>query len=178
MFTQRLLDEEAKRERIKQYWRKRREEKEMEQKKALERMRFVANLERAKSFHQIRLLKFGMQKFKNLIKWKVRNKKVCMELRRHICFRDHFVAWKKFTVQIWEQRKAKAIACYNLHCKMMAWSRWQQIFLVAQSKKILAEDWFNLRLSEQVFRAWARVTAQTRMIFEIKQRQAEAHFNW
>lgn len=141
-------------------------------------MRFLANLERAKIFHQIRLLKYGMRKFKNLIKWKNRNKKVCMEFYRRIYFRDHFVAWRNFTAKIWQERKAKAEACHNLHCKMLVWSRWQEVFLVTQSKKILAEDWYHLRLSEQVFRAWARVTAQTRMIYELKQRHAEAHFNW
>lgn len=175
---QRLLDDETKRDRIREYWRKRRLEKELEEKKAIERMRFLANIELAKTFCHTRQLKRAVEKFKNLIRWKVRNKKVSIELRQRILYRDYFQMWRKLTVRIWEERKAKADACYNRHCKLVAWSKWHEFFLIAQSKKLLAEDWYYLRLSERVFRAWNRVTAQTRLVFEIKTKQAEAHFNW
>ncbi|XP_031622944.1 uncharacterized protein LOC116340532 [Contarinia nasturtii] len=174
----RRLDEEAKRERIREYWRKRRLEKEIEAKKALERMRFLTNLELAKAFNRSHLLKWAMEKFKNIVRWKHRNKHVSTELRHRMLYRDYFHRWKKHTNRIWEERKAKADACYHLHCKLMAWAKWQECYMIMRRKVWLADDWFHLRLSERVFRAWNCVTAQTRLIFEIKTRQAEAHFNW
>lgn len=141
-------------------------------------MRFLANMEIAKSFNRERLLKHAIEKFKNIVKWKIRNKKVSNELRRQILFRNTFQKWRNLTVRIWDERKSKADAFHNHHCKVIVWSKWQQYYLVTQSKKMVAEDWFHLKLSERVFRAWERVTAQARLVYELKQRQAEAHFNW
>lgn len=172
------MDEEAKRERIKEYWRKRRVEKELEEKKAIERMRYLANMEIAKAFNRERMLKSAIQKFKNIVNWKHRNQKVSIELRDRIYYRIYFQSWRNYTIRIWDERKAKADACYNLHCKMIAWKKWQEYYLIVQSKKLLADDWFQLRLSDRIFRAWNCVTAQTRLTYEIKMKQAEAHFNW
>lgn len=172
------MDEEAKRERIREYWRKRRQEKELEAKKAIDRMRFLANIELAKNFSRFRLLKCAMEKFKNMVRWKKRNKKLSNELRHRILYRNHFQRWRDYTIWIWGERKAKADALYNLNCKRMAWSKWQQIHLIMQGKKWLADDWFHMRLSEHVFRAWNCVTAKTRLVVEIKMKQAESHFNW
>lgn len=141
-------------------------------------MRFLANIEIAKAFNRSRMLKYAMQKFKNIVDWKKRNKQVSNELRRRILYRDTFQNWRKLTNRIWTERKSKADACYNRHCVLIAWQKWQQCYLIAQSKKMVADDWFALKLSERVFHAWERVMAQTRLIFEIKQKQAEAHFNW
>lgn len=141
-------------------------------------MRFLENMERAKSFDQNRLLKMAINKFRNLVKWKHRNIKVSKELRYRIICRDYFKKWREITAKIWTERKAKADACYNLHLKMATWASWQQLFLIAQSKKMLAEDWFNYKITERVLRAWDRITAQTRLKIEIKEKQAEAHFNW
>lgn len=135
-------------------------------------------MELAKTFSRSRQLKWAIEKFKNIIRWKNRNKIVSAKFRKQIIYRDYFRKWRKLTVRIWDERKAKADACYHLHCKLVAWSKWQEYFLIIQSKKLLADDWYHLRLSERVFRVWNRVTAQTRLIFEIKTKQAEAHFNW
>lgn len=172
------MDEEAKRQRIKEFWRKRREEKELEAKKALERMKFLADLEKAKAFYRERLLKQAMNKFRNIVQWKNRNKKVSAEMRRRIIFRHIFGLWRQHTIRVWEERKERAISFYNRSCLKMAWSRWQQDYLILQSKQMVADDWFHLRLSERVFQAWERLAAQTRLIFEIKQKQADAHYNW
>lgn len=141
-------------------------------------MRFLENVERAKLFDRERLLKWAVGKLRNLVKWKIRNKKVSNEFRYRILGRDYLQRWRVITAKIWTERKAKADACYDLHCKMVALASWQQYFLVAQSKKLVADDWFNFRLSERVFRAWDRITAQTRLTFEIKQKQADTHFTW
>lgn len=172
------MDDQAKRERIKEYWRKRREEKELEERKAIEKMRFLTNLERAKTFHRFMALKAVIEKFKNIVRWKNRNLRVCKELRHRIICREFFNKWRQITQKIWTERKLIAENCYNRHCVKMAWSAWQECYLIMQSKKLLAEDWYHLRLTGEVFRVWERVTAQTRLVMEVKQKQAEAHFNW
>lgn len=141
-------------------------------------MKFLADLEKAKAFYRERLLKQAMKKFRNVVQWKIRNKKVSTEMRRRIILRNIFMKWRQHTVRVWEERKERAISFDNRRCLKMAWSRWQQEYLILQSKQMVADDWFHLRLSERVFQAWERITAQTRLIFEIKQRQADAHFNW
>lgn len=172
------MDEEAKRQRIKELARRRREEKELEAKKALERMKFLADLEKAKAFNRERLLKQAMKKFRNIVQWKIRNQNVSTEMRRRVIFRNIFMKWRQHTIRVWIQRKERAISFYNRHCLKTAWLRWQQEYLILQSKQMVADDWYNLRLSERIFRAWERKTAQTRLIFEIKQKQADAHFHW
>lgn len=175
--SQKRLDEETKRERIKEYWRKRRIEKELEQKKAIERMKFLAKLEVAKTFDLTVQLKWAMKKFKNIVNWKHRNNNVGIALHRRILYRDHFQGWRKYTIQIWMERKAKADEFHNLHCMSIAWMHWQENYQIVQNKRLLADDWFYLRLSERVFFAWYRVAAEKRLVYEIKMKQAEAHFN-
>lgn len=172
------MDEDAKRQRIKEYWRKRREEKELEAKKAMERMKFLANIQVAKSFNRQKLLQRSMNKFKNIVKWKKRNLKMSTEMHRRIITKKYLIQWRKHTIAVYEERKKKAMAFYNHLCMKSAWEQWMKCFLVTQSKKMLADDWFHLRLSERVFQAWERVTAHSRFVFEIKLKQAEAHYNW
>lgn len=172
------MDEQTKRERIKLYWRKRREEKEIEAQKAADRMKYLANLELCRAFYRARLLKEAMEKFKNILKWKRRNKKVCVEFRRRIISKAYFQKWRKITLQVWEERKSKADACYDKHCMKIAWEKWQQIYVVTQNKQFLAEDWFHLKISVRVFRAWKGIAAQTRLVYETKEKLAETHFSW
>lgn len=141
-------------------------------------MKYLANMQVAKAFHREKQLKWVMDKFKNIVKWKIHNKAASRQMHRRIICRNYFIGWRKHTIQVYEERKNKAIAFHNRHCIKIAWNAWFERFLVTQSKKMLAEDWFHLRLSEQVFRAWERVTAHTRLVLEMKQKQAEAHFNW
>lgn len=141
-------------------------------------MKFLADLEKAKAFNRERILKQAMKKFRNIVKWKIRNQNVCIKMRRRIILRNIFVKWHQHTLRVWEERKEKAIVFYNRHCLRIVWIRWQQEYSIVQSKQMVADDWYQLKLGERVFCAWERKTAQTRLIFEIKQRQADAHFNW
>lgn len=141
-------------------------------------MKYLANMQVAKSFDRQKLLKRAMDKFKNIVKWKNRNKIVSRQMHRRIICRNFFMGWRKHTIRVFEDRKNKAMAFHNQHCMKIAWTLWFEHYLITQSKKMLADDWFHLRLSERVFRAWERVTAHSRLVFEMKQKQAEAHFNW
>lgn len=141
-------------------------------------MKYLSNMQVAKAFCRQKQLTRAMNKFKNIVKWKIRNRNVSREMYRRVIFRNYFIAWRKHTIQLYEDRKNRAIAFHNRRCMKTAWTLWLEQYLITQSKKMVADDWFHLRLSERVFRAWERVTAHTRLVFEMKQKQAEAHFNW
>lgn len=165
-------------QRIKDYVRKRHEDKELKIKRAQQQIKFLADLEKAKDFDRKRLLKHSMFKFQNISRWKIRNEIVSMEMQRRIIFRNIFTKWKHDSVYVCEVQKMKAVAFYNQRCLRAAWSRWQEKYSIAQSNKWTAVDWFHLRLSERVFQGWNRVAAHTRNLFEIPKAKADAHFNW
>lgn len=157
---------------------KRLAEKELRILKAQQRLKFLIDLETAKVFYRKRLLAHALSKFRNIIRWKIRNQIVSIEMQRRIIFGNIFVNWRQHTNRVWGERKQRAIAFHNRHCLKIAWLRWQQKYSIAQSNKRTAEDWFDLQLSERTFQAWNRVTAQTTHSFEIKKMQADAYFNW
>lgn len=47
-----------------------------------------------------------------------------------------------------------------------------------RSKNLLATDWYDMKLSERALRTWSCLTAQIRLTFEIKMKQAELHYEW
>lgn len=141
-------------------------------------MKYLADLEKAKSFHRYRYLKVAIDKFRNLIKWKKRNERASIEFRRRLLCRIWFTNWRTYTQRVWQKRKLKADLCYRQHCLRLGWKIWQKFYLVEHSKKLLADDWYDLHLSERMFRTWHCKMVYRRMTFEVKQKQADAHYNW
>lgn len=172
------LDEKEKRQRVKDYMQKHYAEKELKIMKEQERMNFLTDVENAKKFDRKRLLTHVMRQFRNLIQWKIRNQHVSGELRQRILIRNIFGKWKQHMICIWGDEREKAIEHHNRHCLKIAWRCWQQDYFIAQSHKLTAQDWFDLKLSERVFRAWYRKTEQTRQLFIVKEMQADERFNW
>lgn len=171
---QHLLYENERKQRIKDLTHKFREEKEL---KVRRRKKLLTDVEKAKNFDHERLIKFAMVKFRNIVLWKIRNQNVSTEMQRRIIFRNVFVRWQQHTIRVWEQRKEKVIAFYSRHCLKIVLDRWRNEYLICRSNAWLADDWFHLRLSERIFQAWKLVTVQTRKVSEIKQIQAETHYN-
>lgn len=166
------------RQRIKDYVQKRLAEKELKILKAQQRIKFLTDLEQAKEFDRKRLLAHAMDKFRNFIRWKIRNQNACDQLRQRILLRNVFGRWKQRMICVWGVKKEKAVAHHNRHCLISAWTRWQHNYSIARSHKWTAEDWFDLRLSVRVFQAWNRGTAQTQFLSEMKKMQADAHYSW
>lgn len=173
-----MQDDEAKRQRIRDLKRKRREEKELEAKRALERMKYLTDLEKAKSFNRFRYLKRAIDKFRNLLKWKKRNEELSNAFRRRLISQKWFSKWRKYTEIVWQERKSKADIFYRKHCLRLGWTNWQNFYLVEHSKKLLADDWYELHLTERIFRIWHSKMIYRRMTFEVKQKQADAQYNW
>lgn len=96
------------------------------------------------------------------------------QLNRRTVFRK----WKDHTDRTWNERKAKADECYRRHCLMVGMTLLRKFYYIEHSKRLVADDWYEMRLTERVIRSWNGVTAQMRMLFEIKRKQADAHYNW
>lgn len=146
--------------------------------KAQDRIKFLADLEKAEAFHRKLLSKHVMSQFRNIIRWKIRNQNVSDEMQQRNILRKTFSKWQQHYDCVLGQSKEKAIAFHNRHCLKIAWSKWQKKYRIAESKKWSGIDWFELRITERVFRAWSRLAAETRSALEIKKTHADAHFNW
>lgn len=146
---ERLILEEEKRHRIKVYWRKRREEKELEIKKQLDRNRYVAQMEIVEAFNQNRLEKQVMNKFKNIIKYKIRTERAAHKMSLRIIYRSIFTSWRDYTASMIEERKIKN-----------------------------ADEWYQFRVKEHVFGTWMDEMLKSRLVLGKKLQKAEAHFNW
>lgn len=174
----RLEDEETKRQRIQDLKRKRKEEKELEARRALERMKYLGDLEKAKNFYRMRQYKKVIEKFQNLVILKKRNERVSNAFRKRLICRIWFNRWRKFTQHIWHERKLKADLCYRKHILRLGWVGLQNFYLIEHNKKLLADDWYDLHLTDQMFHIWHKKMVYRRMKYEIKLKQAEAHYNW
>lgn len=53
-----------------------------------------------------------------------------------------------------------------------------QFYLVEHSKKLVAEDWYDMKILERSFSIWNCITVQNKLIMDNKIRQAEAHYEW
>lgn len=144
----------------------------------MERLKYIANVERAKQFERFRVLKWVFRKFRNLIRWKKRNEQLAKEFWRAETQRKFLLKWKERVNYVWDERKKRADRHYERHCMTMTFKLWQKYFLAEHGKWLVAVDWYDMRISERWFRVWNLVTAQRRMVYEMKEKQAEAHYGW
>lgn len=175
---QRLEDEAAKRQRIEELRRKRHEEKQRKIQKEMERMKYIADVERAKQFDRFRVLKWVFRKFRNLIRWKKRNEKCAMDFWRTSIQRKCLLKWNERVNYVWAERRKRADIHYERRCMATAFKLWHTYYLAEHGKWLVAVDWHDMRISERYFRVWNLVVAQRRMVYEIKEKQAEAHYGW
>lgn len=175
---QRREDQEEKRKRIEELRRKRIEEKNRKIQAEMDRLKFVADMEKAKYFHRFRLQKLVFVKFRNLIRIKKRNEELAIEFRNRMRLSKCFVKWKTYVDFVWTEKKQRAEHHYKFHCLRFGFALWQKYYLAEVSKRLVAEDWCDLKISERWFRAWNLYTNQRRLINEMKRRKAEIHWEW
>lgn len=178
LHLQRLEGEAAKRQRIDELRRKRHEEKQRKIQQEMERMKYIADIERAKQFDRFRTLKWVFRKFRNLIRWKKRNEQCAEEFWRTAIKIKFLLRWKERVNYVWDERKKRADIHYERHCVAGAFKLWRVYYFAEHGKWLVAVDWDDMRISERYFRVWNFVTAQRRMVYEIKEKQAEAHYGW
>lgn len=175
---QRLEDETTKRQRIEKLRRKRHEEKQRKIQKEMDRMEYITNIERAKQFNRDRALKWVFRNFQKLILWKKRNEYCAAEFRRTSLQSKCLLKWKECVDYVWQERKKRAQIHYERRCTRSVFKLWKKYYAVEHGKWLVAVDWYDMRISERYFRVWNLVTAQARMVCEIREKQAEAHYEW
>lgn len=176
--SQRLEGVAEKRHRIDELRRKRHEEKQRKIQKELDQMKYVADVERAKQFDRFRLMKWVFAKFHNLMRWRKRNDQFAADFWRTTVQGKFLLKWKERVNYVWDERKKRADSHYERHCMASAFKLWHKYYLVEHGKWLVAVDWYEMRISERCFRILNALTAQQRMVYEIKEKQAEAHYEW
>lgn len=144
----------------------------------MERLKFVADMEKAKYFHRYRMQKFVFAKLRNLIRIKKRNEKLATEFASCMRLTKCIVKWKTYVDFVWDGRKQRADFHHKLRCLRFGFMLWQKYYLAEVSKRLVAEDWCDLRITERWFRAWQLYSNQQRLINEMKRRKAEIHCEW
>lgn len=122
-------DEAAKRQRIVELKDKRRQEKLLRQQKECERLQQIENQHKANMFYRHKLLtKFGMDRFKMLIKLKKKNQKKAEQFSKMILIRHSFKLWQLHVHQLWDKRKRLADEHYHRNLKKLAFNLWKEVF--------------------------------------------------
>lgn len=117
-----------KKQRIAELLEKRRQERLLKQQREQDRLRFIANQQKAVAFHRHLLLtRCGMDRFRRLIKLKKKNHKKADAHRRHVLTRITFKAWLDRVHEIWDCRKRMADAFYEKYLLRMAMGLWIRV---------------------------------------------------
>lgn len=141
-------------------------------------MKYIADVERAKQFNHFRVHKGVIRKFRNLIDWKKRNQQLAVDFWRTVIQRKFLSKWKSRVDAVWDERKRRAEDHYKHQCVAIAFKLWRVYYLEEHAKWLVAVDWYDMHVSERYFRVWHLVMARRRMEYEIKEKQAEAHYGW
>ncbi|XP_055375830.1 uncharacterized protein LOC129608371 [Condylostylus longicornis] len=177
--AKRFEDEEAKKQRIEALKEKRRQEKLARIQKERDRQRFLEISKIALDFARRKLLsRYGIEVFKQIVSKKRNNYRKAEIFRRKNLKRKVFAAWIKFFVEIWENREKKADYMYQTILRRTHFGSWQIYLQNERSKYMVAIDWYDLKITENVFKIWLGVTKLMKIVEETKTKQAESHYQW
>ncbi|KAG5681010.1 hypothetical protein PVAND_010477 [Polypedilum vanderplanki] len=176
--AKRLEDEEAKRRRFLEMREKRRQEKLAKQLREQERLQFIENIKIARDHYGKKLMKrIGFRGFELLIKMKRTNYKLAMRHRRRVCMKKFFTLWHSNAKVVWNRKRAQADQLYKIALYRLCIKQWRHIHSIHQSKFLVAIDWYEVKITEKLFKCWVQFTENCKMIESHKIRNAEAHYN-
>lgn len=177
--AKRAEDEEHKRKRLLEMREKRRQEKFAKQIKEQERQQFLENMKKAKDFYARNLMKrLGFRAFELLIRLKRTNHKKATIHRRKICMKKCFALWFTNAKIVWDNKRAQADRLYDISVMRSCLKVWTHVHHIHKSKFLVAIDWYEVKISEKLFRSWVQFTQVSKMLEQSKARKAEAHYNW
>lgn len=177
--ARRLEDEEVKRKRLLDMREKRRQEKMAKVLKEQERQRFLENLKKAKDHYARNLMKqIGFKAFELLIRIKRTNHKKSTIHRRKMCMKKCFNQWFINAKIVWDCKRAQADRLYEISLMRSRIKVWKHVHNIHKSKFLVAIDWYEVKVSEQLFKAWVQFSKMSKFIENTKIKKAEAHFNW
>lgn len=177
--ARRLEDEEVRRKRLLEMRERRKLEKMEKQLREQERQRFQENLKKAKEHYAKSLMKdLGFKVFQLLIRLKRTNHKKSMIHRRKMCMKKCFNLWFINTKIVWDYKRAQADRCYEIALMRGCIKVWKHMHNIHKSKFLVAIDWYEIRVSEKLFKGWIQFKDVSKFIEGNKLKKAEAHYNW
>lgn len=145
VYFQRQQDEEAKRLRIEELRQKRRKEKQLKVQRERERLERIENHQKANEFYRHLLLtRYGMDRFRILIKIKRHNMRKAIAFRKHMLVKNGFIAWKRIVNDTWELRKRKADECHRRHLLRFGLNQWRKVCVFEKQKKKVSNFKINM----------------------------------
>lgn len=177
--ARRLEDEEVKRKRLLDMREERRQEKVAKILKEQERQRFLENMKRARDHYARNLLKhLGFRVFELLIRLKRTNHKKSMIYRRKLCMKKCFNLWFINAKTVWDYKRAQGDRLYEISLVRSCIKVWKHVHNIHKSKFLVAIDWYEIKISEKLFKSWIQFTKISKFIENTKMKKAEAHYNW
>jgi hypothetical protein len=177
--ARRAEDEEVKRKRLLEMREKRRQEKIAKILREQERQRFQENLKKARDHYATNLMKqLGFKAFQLLIRLKRTNHKKSTIHRRKMCMKKCFNMWFINTKIVWDNKRAQADRLYEISLMRGRVKVWKHVHNINKSKFLVAIDWYEVRLSDKLFKNWIMFAHHSKCIENSKLKVAEAHYNW
>lgn len=177
--SRRLEDEEVKRKRLLEMRDKRRQEKLAKILREQERQRNLENLKKARDHYARNLMKhLGFKVFELLIRLKRTNHKKSMIHRRKLCMKKCFNLWFINAKIVWDNKRAQADRLHELSLLRSCIQIWKHVHNIHKSKFLVAIDWYEVKVTEKLFKSWVQYTKISRFIGNTKLKKAEAHYNW
>lgn len=177
--ARRLEDDEVKRKRLLEMREKRRLEKMAKLLREQERQQFQENLKKAKEHYAKSLMKnLGLKVFQLIIRLKRTNHKKSTIHRRKMCMKKCFNTWFLNAKIVWDNKRAQADRCHEIALLRGCVKVWQHMHHIHKSKFLVAIDWYEIKISEQLFRSWQQYSEISKFIESSKMKKAEAHYNW
>ena len=174
-----LEDEKAKKKRLMELREKRRQEKLAKQMKEQERQKYLENLEKARNHYARHLMRsLGFRSFELLIKLKRLNFKKSLVYRKFACMKKYFLHWRKTSKCVWDEKRAQADENFKNVVLRKSLKIFAQLVSFRRSKFLVAIDWYEMKISEKLFKKWTNFTEQCKTIEAQKMRIATAHYNW
>lgn len=177
--ARRLEDEEAKQKRYLEMREKRRQEKMAKVLKEQERQRYQESIKLAKEHYARSLMKqLGFKAFQYLIRLKRTNHKKATIHRRKMCMKKSFQLWFINAKIVWDNKRAQADRLYELSLMRSQVKVWKHIHNINKSKFLVAIDWYEVKISEKLFKRWIKFSQRSKFVESTKMKAAEAHYNW
>uniref|UniRef100_A0A1A9W6L5 Sfi1 spindle body domain-containing protein n=1 Tax=Glossina brevipalpis TaxID=37001 RepID=A0A1A9W6L5_9MUSC len=177
--AKRLEGEEAKRLRMEAWNEKRRQERMAKILKERERQKAADNLRKAQEFcRRLLLSRIGMEGFKRLLEHRREKFRKYQELRLKLNKKRYLQAWFAVHCIAKARRDKKADEFYESILKRRIVNCWCCYVEMERCKVNVADDWYDFKLVEGIFRKWWGHTKRMRIIEESKIKQASSHHDW
>lgn len=143
-----------------------------------EKLKFIANNEKAKDFDVFRLKRFAFRRLRKYVVYLRENELLAAEKYKEKIKAKSLRKWSTYSMRIWTRKKSIADEFNTRRLQLMAFRGIYKNYFAEKSKYFLACDWYEMKVTQQTFGLWREFTSNSRIISEIKFKKAEIHYEW